>query len=267
VYFFYFCCYPLDYQPVTEGTRSYELYFRFIKTYLPVGFKGIDRNDPLILELEEFTKTNNQFFYIADVVRMKFEFTSLRSKEMLGIEPEELTSYHLKEATHPDDLARNGLGMAQIFKIAHELAVAKNGIRLLSSNFRYRNPTGNYSGRLVQCYFFFAPAPFPAVWIFVVHTDIGWFKKMKNGYHYYLGDDISFFRFPDDALLMYGQVFSDREFEIIKLIHSGLSSEQIGEKLFLSKYTIDTHRRNILEKTGKTHISELIYDLHEKGLL
>lgn len=234
---------------------------------MPVGFKGIDRNDPLILELEEFTKTNNQFFYIADVVRMKFEFTSLRSKEMLGIEPEELTSYHLKEATHPDDLARNGLGMAQIFKIAHELAVAKNGIRLLSSNFRYRNPTGNYSGRLVQCYFFFAPAPFPAVWIFVVHTDIGWFKKMKNGYHYYLGDDISFFRFPDDALLMYGQVFSDREFEIIKLIHSGLSSEQIGEKLFLSKYTIDTHRRNILEKTGKTHISELIYDLHEKGLL
>ena len=252
---------------MTEENRSYELFFRFIQTYLPVGFKGIDRHDPLVLELEEFTKTNNQFFYVADMVRMKFEFTSLRSKEMLGIEPEELTSYHLKEATHPDDLARHGLGMAQLFKIAHELAVAKNGIRLISSNFRYRNPTGNYSGHLVQCYFFFAPAPFPAVWIFVVHTDMGWFKKMKNGYHYYLGDDIRFFRFPDDALLMYGNVFSDREFEIIKLIHSGLSSEQIGEKLFLSKYTIDTHRRNILEKTGKTHISELIYDLHEKGLL
>ena len=252
---------------MTEENRSYELFFRFIQTYLPVGFKGIDRHDPLVQELEEFTKTNNQFFYIADAVRMKFEFTSLRSKEMLGIEPEDLTSYHLKEATHPDDLARHGLGMAQLFKIAHELAVAKNGIRLISSNFRYRNPTGNYSGHLVQCYFFFAPAPFPAVWIFVVHTDIGWFKKMKNGYHYYLGDDIRFFRFPDDALLMYGNVFSDREFEIIKLIHAGLSSEQIGEKLFLSKYTIDTHRRNILEKTGKTHISELIYDLHERGLL
>jgi DNA-binding CsgD family transcriptional regulator len=252
---------------MNEVNRTYELFFRFIQTYLPIGFKGIDRHDPLVQELEEFTKTNNQFFYIADVVRMRFEFTSLRSKEMLGIEPEELTSYHLKEATHPDDLARHGLGMAQLFKIAHELAVAKNGIRLISSNFRYRNPTGNYSGHLVQCYFFFAPAPFPAVWIFVVHTDIGWFKKMKNGYHYYLGDDIKFFRFPDSALLMDGPVFSDREFEIIKLIHSGLSSEQIGEKLFLSKYTIDTHRRNILNKTGKTHISELIYDLHEKGLL
>ncbi len=252
---------------MTEENRSYELFFRFIQTYLPAGFKDIDRHDPLILELEEFTKTNNQFFYVADMVRMKFEFTSLRSKEMLGIEPEELTSYHLKEATHPDDLARHGLGMAQLIKIAHELAVAKNGSRLISSNVRYRNPTGSYSEHLVQCWFFYAQAPFPAVWLLDVHTNIGWFKKMKNGYHYYLGDDIKFFRFPDGALLMHGPVFSDREFEIIKLIHSGLSSEQIGEKLFLSKYTIDTHRRNILEKTGKNHISELIYDLHEKGLL
>jgi DNA-binding CsgD family transcriptional regulator len=243
------------------------LFFKFIETYSPSGFKGIDEEGKLMLELEEMMKENNQFFYVADMVRMKFQFTSLRSKEMLGIEPEELTSYHLKEATHPDDLARHGLAMAQLFKITHDLAVAKNGSRLISSNFRYRNPTGNYSSHLVQCWFFYAQVPFPAVWLFDVHTDIGWFKKMKNGHHYYLGDDIKFFRFPDSALLMHGPVFSDREFEIIKLIHSGLSSEQIGEKLFLSKYTIDTHRRNILEKTGKTHISELIYELHEKGLL
>jgi DNA-binding CsgD family transcriptional regulator len=252
---------------MTEDNRQYDLFLRFIKTYLPCGFKGIDRNDPLILELEEMTKDNNQFFFVADMVRMKIEFTSQRSKQMIGIEPDELTSYHLKEATHPDDLGRHGLAMAQLFKITHELAVAKKGTMLISSNFRYRNQTGNYTNQLVQCYFFYAQDPVPAVWYFNVHTDIGWFKKMKNGYHYYLGNDFKFFRFPDEALLMEGQVFSDREFEIIKLIHAGLNSEQIGERLFLSKYTIDTHRRNILEKTGKNHISELIYDLHEKGLL
>jgi len=252
---------------MTEDYRPYDLFFRFINTFLPVGFQGIDRHHPLVQELEEMTEANNQFFYVADMVRMKFMFTSLRSRKMLGIEAEELTSFHLKEATHPDDLARHGLAMAQLFKITHDLAVAKNGSRLISSNFRYRNPTGNYSSHLVQCWFFYTQVPFPAVWLLDVHTDIGWFKKMKNGYHYYLGDDARFFRFADDALLMYGHVFSDREFEIIKLIHSGLSSEQIGEKLFLSKYTIDTHRRNILEKTGKNHISELIYDLHERGLL
>ena len=47
----------------------------------------------------------------------------------------------------------------------------------------------------------------------------------------------------------------------------GLNSEQIAEKLFLSKHTINTHRNNILTKTGKSHISDLIYELKERGLL
>ena len=78
---------------------------------------------------------------------------------------------------------------------------------------------------------------------------------------------MSNFRYPDEELLLKGNIFSDREFEIIRLIHSGLNSEQIAEKLFLSKYTINTHRRNILVKTGKTQISSLIYDLETQGLL
>jgi len=68
-------------------------------------------------------------------------------------------------------------------------------------------------------------------------------------------------------LLMTGNIFSDREFEIIKMIQAGFDSEQIAEKLFLSKHTVNTHRKNILDKTGKAHISYLIYDLTERGLL
>jgi DNA-binding CsgD family transcriptional regulator len=68
-------------------------------------------------------------------------------------------------------------------------------------------------------------------------------------------------------MLKLGNVLSDREFEIVKLVHLGLNSEQIAEKLFLSKHTINTHRNNILIKTGKAHISDLIYELKERGLL
>ena len=64
-----------------------------------------------------------------------------------------------------------------------------------------------------------------------------------------------------------GNVLSDREYEIVKLIKSGYNSEQIAEKLFLSKHTVNTHRNNILEKTGKKQISDLIYDLQERGLI
>ena len=78
---------------------------------------------------------------------------------------------------------------------------------------------------------------------------------------------MSLFRYPDDEMLMEGNVFSDREVEIIRLIESGLSSEEIAEKLFLSVHTVNTHRRNMLDKSGKASMSDLIYYLKERGVL
>jgi DNA-binding CsgD family transcriptional regulator len=247
--------------------QKYNLFFEFIETFSPVGFKGIDRQDPLILALEEMTKINNQFFLIFDMIGMKIEFTSQRSHQMLGIIPEDLTPYHFKEATHPDDLKRQELGLVQMFKIAHELFIAKKGEMFLSSNFRLRMPDGNYTNQIVQCYFYYSQDPNNTVYLIDVKTDISWHKKIKHGFHYYMGNDPSYFRYPDEELLMTGNIFSDREFEIIKLVHQGFDSEQIADKLFLSKHTVHTHRKNILDKSGKAHISELIYDLNERGLL
>jgi len=248
-------------------SRDYSLLFEFIETYSSVGFKGIDRHDHLVLSLEEMMKNNNQFFNVFDMLRMKSEFVSMRSLQMLGINPEELTSYHFKEATHPDDLKRNELGLAKLFKIAHELYISKTGYKIISTNFRFRTPAGSYVNHLIQCYFFYCPDPWNTVYLLHICTDISWCKKIKHGFHYYLGDDITYFRYPDEELLLTGNIFSDREFEIIKLVHQGLDSEQIAENLFLSRHTVNTHRKNILDKTGKTHISELIYDLQERGLL
>ena len=43
---------------------------------------------------------------------------------------------------------------------------------------------------------------------------------------------------------------TEREIEIIKLICKEYSSAQIAEKLFISQYTVDTHRKNILKKVN-----------------
>lgn len=43
-------------------------------------------------------------------------------------------------------------------------------------------------------------------------------------------------------------VLSKREKEIVHWIRNGLTSQEIATKLFLSTYTVDTHRRNILRK-------------------
>jgi two-component system response regulator NreC len=51
---------------------------------------------------------------------------------------------------------------------------------------------------------------------------------------------------------------TDREIEIIQLLIQGKTSKEIADELFISKNTVDTHRRNILEKTNLNSTPELI---------
>ena len=51
---------------------------------------------------------------------------------------------------------------------------------------------------------------------------------------------------------------SPKELEVINLLSIGDTSEEISEKLFLSKNTIDTMRRNILLKSGAANVSHLM---------
>jgi DNA-binding CsgD family transcriptional regulator len=41
-----------------------------------------------------------------------------------------------------------------------------------------------------------------------------------------------------------------REVEILRLVAKEFSSRQIAEILFISERTVETHRKNILKKTG-----------------
>ena len=52
--------------------------------------------------------------------------------------------------------------------------------------------------------------------------------------------------------------FSERESEILLLICHGHSNQVIGEKLFISKRTVEKHRANILLKTNSKNTAELV---------
>ena len=58
-----------------------------------------------------------------------------------------------------------------------------------------------------------------------------------------------------DKLLDMG--LSRRQVEIARRIFEGKTSADIAEDLFLSKHTVDTHRRTILRKTGCRNTTEL----------
>lgn len=58
-----------------------------------------------------------------------------------------------------------------------------------------------------------------------------------------------------------------REKEILQLLNKGLTSNEIAEKLFLSVYTVDTHRKNMLQKFNVHNTQALMNVVQEMRLL
>ncbi len=55
-----------------------------------------------------------------------------------------------------------------------------------------------------------------------------------------------------------GCEFSEREIEILLLICEGLSNQEIGDRLFISKRTVEKHRANILTKSNCRNTAGLV---------
>lgn len=60
---------------------------------------------------------------------------------------------------------------------------------------------------------------------------------------------------------------STREIEVLTLIAQEYSNSEIAEKLYISIRTVDTHRRNLLEKLGVKNTAGLVKFAIQKGLL
>ena len=60
-------------------------------------------------------------------------------------------------------------------------------------------------------------------------------------------------------------ILSSREIEVITLIAEGFTNIEISEQLFLSKHTVNTHRKNIMNKLGVKNTAGIVmYAVKEK---
>lgn len=87
--------------------------------------------------------------------------------------------------------------------------------------------------------------------------------RVHSGRSYY--DEIQSFNSPTEEIKKHK--LGKREIDVIKLIAEGLSSQQIGEKLFISEHTVKTHRKNILRKLDLHNTSELVQYSLNNGII
>ena len=64
-----------------------------------------------------------------------------------------------------------------------------------------------------------------------------------------------------------GGELSEREVEVLGLIANGLTNTEIGERLFVSVRTVETHRAHIHEKLNVRTRAELVRAAREAGIL
>ena len=60
---------------------------------------------------------------------------------------------------------------------------------------------------------------------------------------------------------------TQREMEILQLIALGLTSSEIAKKLFISKNTVETHRKNLLGKLNVKNTAALLKFAYQNGLV
>ena len=99
-------------------------------------------------------------------------------------------------------------------------------------------------------------------------------KNIYNGKEYFNSDvtkalisdnnSSTFNQFSKKSPLL--ETLTSREKEIIKHITQGLTNNQIGEKLFISPRTVDTHRTNIMRKIEVNNVASLIRFAFQNGL-
>jgi len=95
-------------------------------------------------------------------------------------------------------------------------------------------------------------------------------KRVSEGKTYYSSEvtDTLLSPSPESAIQDPSiAVLTEREREILVQIAEGLSNTQIGEKLFISPRTVDTHRTNLMKKLDVHNIAGLIRYAYRHGLV
>jgi len=96
---------------------------------------------------------------------------------------------------------------------------------------------------------------------------IGGIRHILSGKQLYLGKGVK------ELLKGISQGNSDmpmitkRESEILKLIADGLTNQEIAIQLFISTFTVDSHRKNLLLKFNAKNTATLIKTVVSKGII
>ncbi len=59
-------------------------------------------------------------------------------------------------------------------------------------------------------------------------------------------------------LAHYNELFTTRELEVLNLLCQGLTTREIAQEIYLSTHTIESHKKNMIQKLGCRNLVQLV---------
>lgn len=215
--------------------------------------------------LERYILLPSQALYVLDWKNMDIPYKKGITK-LLGYSGEEFTMNLIAGYIHPDDSER----YVHLVKLTNQYARDINSepfsIEVLI-DYRVRKKDGNYMKVMRQSTIFENCQDKSIKSAINILTDITSIKTDNSV-------NLSVFNIEMGKVLLeekdkfpafFG--FTKREIEILTKLKQGLSSSEISRILFISRHTVDTHRRKMLEKADCKNVMEMVQKASKQGVI
>jgi DNA-binding CsgD family transcriptional regulator len=207
------------------------------------------------------------YYFIFDIGRSQFEFISDGIMKVLGYTLEEMDITAFLSRIHPDDQPWFLEFEKEVHDFLRRVPPEKLTSYKIRYDFRVRHKDGRYVHVLHQMVMLQHDGAGNPLRSLGIHTSIDHLKTRGTPSLSFIGMEGEP-SFLDVKTARHTSVdLTPREKEVLRLMMEGLQSKHIGDRLGISKATVDKHRKNMLHKTQKSTSAELVAAAIAEGWL
>jgi DNA-binding CsgD family transcriptional regulator len=213
-------------------------------------------------------QVGDYYYFVFDVTSGEFEFISPEISKVLGYNAETLSVSTFFSSIHPEDQPYFVNFENTVNHFYRQFPVEKYKKFKIRYDFRIKNSKGKYVRLLHQMVVLQHDNKGNITRSLGIHTDISDLKTTGSPVLSFIGLDgePSYINIDvEEVFTPVREIFSKREKEVLKYLAEGKSSPEIACILNISRLTIDTHRKNILKKTGASSTAELLMKSVKEG--
>ena len=214
------------------------------------------------------------YYYVFNFETLRVELASESVTTVLGIFPQDFTIEHIFKKLHPEDQITMPLKEQLVFDFfLNQITIADIFDYKTVYMMRILHIDGTYKTILHQVKVLNASEDGKIQQVLGIHTDVTNLGIPFNQKVSFISSDKPSFyalKVEEDKAFIENttkNLFSTREREIIKMLSEGKKFVEIASQLFISPHTVNTHKRNILLKSGCKNTPELITKCIMEGVI